>query len=147
MSEDEDDYLSDKFLVETTASTSSSSRKTYTERRKEELRLSALKNEQNRKKSRRQLEQEALEEGLNKSLFERAKDEGGGSSKALAMMMKMGFKPGQSLGRPEETLPEKSRSPSEDVSTPQSEAKEKEDTPGPPGHIVTPLPINEWAGE
>ena len=76
MSEDEDDYLSDKFLTQSTTSTSSSSTKTYTERRKEALRLSAIKNEQNRKKTRRQLEQEALEEGLNKSLFERAKDEG-----------------------------------------------------------------------
>lgn len=142
MSEDEDDYLSDKFLVEPTTSA-----KTYTERRKEALRLSAIKNEQNRKKSQRQLEQEALEEGLNRSLFERAKDEGEGSKKALAMMMRMGFKPGQSLGQTEATIPDKSRSPSEDPATPQDQVKDKGDTAGPSGHMVNPLPINEWAGE
>ncbi|EKM59672.1 uncharacterized protein PHACADRAFT_85873 [Phanerochaete carnosa HHB-10118-sp] len=147
MSEDEDDYLSDKFLVESTTSTLSSSARTYTERRKEALRFSAIKNEQNRKKSQRQLEQEALEEGLNRSLFERAKDEGEGSKKALAMMMRMGFKPGQSLGQTEVTTLDTSRSPSEDLATPQNQGKDKEDTPGPSGHRVNPLPINEWTGK
>ncbi|GJE84658.1 G patch domain-containing protein [Phanerochaete sordida] len=147
MSEDEDDYLSDKFLAESATSTSSSSTKTYTERRKEALRLSAIKNEQNRKKTRHQLEQEALEEGLNTSLFERAKDEGGGSNKALSMMMKMGFKPGQSLGQVEDASPDKSRSPSEGVPTPREDVTDKEDTPGPSAHRINPLPINEWAGK
>ena len=91
MADDEDDYLSDKFLLESAPSLSKP--KTYAERRKEAQRLAAIKNEQNRKKSRRQLEQEAREEGLSKSLFERAKDEeaAGQQNKALAMMMKMGF--------------------------------------------------------
>lgn len=84
---------------------------------------------------------------MNKSLFERAKDEGGGSNKALAMMMKMGFKPGESLGQVEDVVPEKSRSPSEDPATAQEDVKDREDTPGRSGHRVNPLPINEWAGK
>ncbi|THV03276.1 hypothetical protein K435DRAFT_817274 [Dendrothele bispora CBS 962.96] len=69
-------------------------------------------NERNKTRSRRDREVEAREEGLSKSLFARAQEEkeklgsdgGTGSSsgtgnKALSIMMKMGFKPGQSLGR------------------------------------------------
>ena len=154
MSDEEDDYLSDKFLVETTAPAASSSSKTYTQRRKEALRVSAIKNEQNRRKTRRELEQESREEGLSKSLFERAQDEaqegGGGASKALAMMMKMGFKPGQSLGQPDHVV-EKSRSPSQDPSATTTPANDEEDAEAKPGmtsqHRVNPLPLNEWSGE
>lgn len=107
MSDEEDDYLSDKFLVEAAAAASSSSSapKTYAERRKEAQKRAALKNEQNRTKSRRELEREAREEALSRSLFERAQEEAresGRENKALAMMMKMGFKPGQALGKTEE---------------------------------------------
>ncbi|CDO74052.1 hypothetical protein BN946_scf185043.g102 [Trametes cinnabarina] len=53
MSDEEDDYLSDKFLVDASfssgaATTTTSAPKTYAERRKEALKRSALKNEQNR---------------------------------------------------------------------------------------------------
>ncbi|KAI0721874.1 hypothetical protein C8T65DRAFT_565447 [Cerioporus squamosus] len=105
MSDEEDDYLSDKFLVEAAAASSSSASKTYADRRKEALRQAALKNEQNRTKSRRERELEAREEALNRSLFERAQEEtqeSGQQNKALAMMMKMGFKPGQALGKDDE---------------------------------------------
>ncbi|RPD61927.1 hypothetical protein L226DRAFT_560632 [Lentinus tigrinus ALCF2SS1-7] len=105
MSDDEDDYLSDKFLVEAAAASSSSAPKSYADRRKEALKQSALKNEQNRTKSRREREREAREEALNRSLFERAQEEAqesGQQNKALAMMMKMGFKPGQALGKDDE---------------------------------------------
>ena len=105
MSDDEDDYLSDTFLVEATSSASSSTSKTYAERRKEALKRSALQNEQNRKKSLKEREREAREEALNRSLFERAQEEAqesGQQNKALAMMMKMGFKPGQALGKEED---------------------------------------------
>ncbi|KAN0127040.1 RNA-binding domain containing protein [Russula decolorans] len=51
-----------------------------------------------------QLELDSREEGLSKSLFERAEDDKasgrGTENKALSMMMKMGFKPGQALGVP-----------------------------------------------
>ena len=154
MSDDEDDYLSDKFLVEAAAA---SAPKTYTERRKQAQRIAALKDAENRRKSHRELEQEAREEGLSKSLFARAKEEEeaghGKKSKALEMMMKMGFQPGQSLGKTENAEPERqgSSSPAVVVSeraTPEppssKEASEPPDTR--PGHRVVPLPLNEWRG-
>ena len=162
MSEDEDDYLSDKFLVDTTAAPSSQT-KTYSQRRKEAERIAALKNAQNRKKSRKELEVESREEGLSKSLFERAKEDeasGSGQNKALAMMMKMGFKPGQTLGKTDEDDTEANTStiPSEDATeNPEvhlgkrkaSEAlgDEQSDTPSSHArHRAVPLPLNEWAG-
>jgi len=124
MSLEDDDYLSDKFLVESTPSKP----KVYADRRKEAERLSRLKNEQNRKKSRRLLEQESRAEGLSKSLFD-AQD--AGSKKALTMMMKMGFKPGQSLGA------------STDDST---GAEQTVPSTSSLQHKTEPLPITEWEG-
>lgn len=160
MSDDEDDYLSDKFLL--TAPAPFTSPKTYGQRRKESERVGALRNEQNRKKSRRQLEQESREAGLSKSLFERAQEEplGAGQNKALTMMMKMGFKPGQALGQPE---PGPSSSEAEPASTPipddttsqNSRKQTPEILPSSSAeqpksnirHLVAPLPLNEWSGE
>ncbi|GJJ07376.1 hypothetical protein Clacol_001578 [Clathrus columnatus] len=111
--EEDDDYLSEKFLAEAVAPASSSttSTLTYAERRRQALRISELKNVQNRKKSRRELEEGSLREGLSKSLFERATSHDNDNTtqidgatttnngnKAMAMMFKMGYKPGQSLG-------------------------------------------------
>ncbi|KAG5637053.1 hypothetical protein H0H81_005965 [Sphagnurus paluster] len=140
--DDEDDYLSDKFLLGTVPAAAPP--KTYAQLRKEADRKAKLKNEQNRTKSRRQREVEAREEGLSKSLFERAKEEedAGVSSgnKALSMMMKMGFKPGQSLGKVDEPL----------VVSPVFEDKSDAQSGAPStklGHIVTPIPLNEWTGK
>lgn len=154
---DEDDYLSDKFLVQTTAEPVP---KTYAQKRREALKQSQVKNEQNRMKSRRQREQESREEGLSKSLFERAQEEemATGGSKALGIMMKMGFKVGQSLGKtedspPKNTVPLPGPSLSEDqseqgtTSRAQSESADLgEDLKGKPRHKVEPLPLNEWQG-
>ncbi|PAV20727.1 hypothetical protein PNOK_0335400 [Pyrrhoderma noxium] len=99
--DDEDDYLSDKFLFASEAAASSSKAQTYSERRKQAQKQSDLKNKQNRTKSRRERELEAREEGLKRSLFERAKEEEeqhGKQNKAMNMMLRMGFKPGHSLG-------------------------------------------------
>ncbi|THH33774.1 hypothetical protein EUX98_g412 [Antrodiella citrinella] len=155
MSNDEDDYLSDKFLlVEPSASNAP---KTYSQQRRERERLAALRNEQNRRKSRKELEQESREAGLTKSLFERAEEDAGGK-KALAMMMKMGFKPGQSLGQSgsqpavpnDEPIPtsgdvsgEGSRSESPERSSSSKPAEKLRSTTG---HLVAPLPLNEWTG-
>jgi hypothetical protein len=157
MSTNDDDYLSDKFLVETNAS--SSTPRTYSQRRKEAQKRAQLKNERNRPKSTRQLELESRESGLSRSLFERAKEEEtsglGPGNKALSIMMKMGFKPGQSLGRmgdeedkPEESLP--------DIGVVESADKEKDGLPaveethgGNSPHTIhktEPLPLQEWAG-
>jgi G-patch domain len=145
---DEDDYLSDKFLTE--AGSTSSAPKTYAQIRKQAKRNAQLKNEQNRLKTRKQREVEAREEGLSKSLFERAKeDEEAGistGSKALSMMMKMGFKPGQSLGQSEETieLPEPSRVGPLDIDG--CKTPPLRDGHSIPRHKIEPLPLNEWAG-
>jgi hypothetical protein len=105
MSDDEDDYLSDKFLVGSPSSSSSLTAKpsTYSELRKQAIRASEAKNDAARKKSRREI----VEEGLSTSLFEKAREQeeqGRGKNKALGMMMKMGFKPGQPLGRSNSSL-------------------------------------------
>ncbi|KAF5388203.1 hypothetical protein D9615_000228 [Tricholomella constricta] len=144
---DDDDYLSDKFLLH--AASTASAPKTYAQLRREAEKKAKLKNEQNRSKSRRQRELEAREEGLSKSLFERAKEEedAGISSgnKALSMMMKMGFKPGQALGKVDEPKPV---SPAPQVESAQPEA---DSSSGPSatksGHVVEPIPLNEWTGK
>lgn len=95
---EDDDYLSDKFIVADTAAASASTTSldqsaTYTERRRQALRASELKSVQNRKKSKRQLEEESLKEGMGKSLFERAAEnassQNGNGNKAMNMMFKV----------------------------------------------------------
>jgi len=105
MSDDEDDYLSDRFLAQLEAASKPPQPKSYTDRRKQALKQSQLLDKQNRKKSRKQVEVEAREEGLQTSLIQKAQEEAqesGKQNKALAIMMKMGFKPGQSLGESHE---------------------------------------------
>lgn len=163
MSDDEDDYLSDKFLAQLASSSTSSGVKTYSERRKEEQRRAALRNEQNRKRSRRELEQESRAEGLSTSLFELAKEvageDGAPKNKALAMMMKMGFKPGQALGQ--SSAAELASSSNKDAivvastrneMSPESDGQEtisrgRSRTPPHTQHRTVPLPLNEWAGK
>ncbi|KAJ6516048.1 hypothetical protein C8R45DRAFT_1049510 [Mycena sanguinolenta] len=92
--------------------------------------------------------------GLSKSLFERAKEDEdaglGSGNKALSIMMKMGFKPGQALGKadvldavtqPEESPPD-DEEPIAGPSNIDSSANPKSI-----GHKVEPLPINEWTGK
>jgi hypothetical protein len=168
MSDDEDDYLSDKFLARLEEASKPQQQKSYTEKRKQALKRSQLLNEQNRKKNRRQMELEAREEGLQTSLIQKAQEEAqetGKQNKALAIMIKMGFKPGQSLGESHE---ESSSSTSIDGGFNSTRTIEmSEDTRGcgdeaetsttqpdsrPLGfaaykHRVEPVPIKEWAGE
>jgi len=144
---DEEDYLSDKFLVE--AAAPSSKPKTYAQRRQESLRQGRIKNEQNRLKSRRQREQESREEGLRKSLFERAKeDDEGGENKALGIMLKMGFKIGQSLGQNEGSLAQDTSplGPSGNDANESSEPTERQNISSTSSPRVEPLPLNEWTG-
>jgi hypothetical protein len=153
MSADEDDYLSDKFLTDATST--SSAPKSYAQIRKEAAKNAQLKNEQNRLKSRRQREIEAREEGLSKSLFERAKEEEDAGistgNKALAMMMKMGFKPGQSLGQSEEITthssePKHADTPDPGVGKTPPPQEERPNSEKGLRHKIEPLPLNEWAG-
>lgn len=159
--DDDDDYLSDKFLA-AAAETTSSKPLTYAERRKEAQRKAAIKNEQNKRKSRRQLQEEALEKGLQKSLFERAKEEQeelGTENKAMSMMMKMGFKPGQSLGKKEDLdgvaagsdEPSKSpafvNTPSPPITEATSATVASKDLSPELQHRKVPLSIDIWFGE
>lgn len=177
MSSDEDDYLSAKYLVDVPEAKPV---KTYSQIRKDAQKKGQVKQEQNRIKSRRERELEAREEGLSKSLFERAKEEEeaglGSGNKALSIMMKMGFKPGQSLGntgkgedddvqgdRTQSTPgpsssaePTHGRTPgfvSAGASSVLPATAEgtggKDDEPPKPHttHMKVPLPLNEWAGE
>lgn len=159
MSGNEDDYLSDKFLA--ASAPSSAQPKTYSLIRKENAKKAQLKNEQNKLKSRRQREVESREEGLSKSLFERAKEEEaaglGSSNKALSIMMKMGFKPGQSLGNTEPVASSSASVPAD--STPLTTIDDATDVDSQPAqtsssdaiqkgrHINVPLPLNEWTGK
>ncbi|KZT72595.1 RNA-binding domain-containing protein [Daedalea quercina L-15889] len=99
-------------------------------------------------------EQEAREEGLSKSLFERAKDEEatGQRSKALAMMMKMGYKPGESLGQKyDDPQPAESSSAGRKSAAEEDEPADVPTTTKQPrggiGHRIEPLPLNEWVGK
>ena len=168
MSDDEDDYLSDKFLARLEAASKPQEPKSYIERRKQVQKQSQLLNEQNRKKSRKQTELEARQEGLQTSLIQKAQEEAkesGKQNKALAIMMKMGFKPGQSLGGSHE---ESSSSSSTGGNLESSQTTETSDIAGehgadaetliPPSkprtsvfamykHRADPLPIKEWSGK
>ena len=163
MSDDEDDYLSDKFLARLEEASKPQQQKSYAERRKQALKRSQLLNEQNRKKSRKQMELEAREEGLQTSLIQKAQEEAeetGKQNKALAIMMKMGFKPGQSLGENHE---ESSSSTSvygnfgsaQTIETSEDAEVQASITQPEPRtsvfaaykHRAEPLPIKEWAGE
>lgn len=167
MSNDEEDYLSDKFLAQMEAASKPPQPKSYAERRKQALRQSQSLNEQNRKKSRKQMELEAREEGLQTSLIQKAQEEAketGKQNKALAIMMKMGFKPGQSLGGNNESSPSTSiggnlgnaqiietlgttggRDAEVETSATPSEARTSVFAPY--KHRVEPLPVREWSGE
>ena len=151
MAEPEDDYLSDKFLHD--LQSTSSVPKTYSQRRKEAQRHSKLKDDKNRTKSRLQRELESRQEGLNKSLFDRISEEQqagiGQGSKALDIMMKMGFKPGQTLGQPaaEGGSPPLPSASGEEI-RPSADSGTEEDKLGRvaadrPKHRTVPLPISE----
>ncbi|KAF8326523.1 uncharacterized protein EI90DRAFT_3127735 [Cantharellus anzutake] len=99
MSDDEDDYLSPKFLVE---AETSRSHKSYSRLRNEARRAAEAKDAENREKQKKYSAKARIQEGLSTSLFERAREEekmGLGGSKALSMMVKMGYKEGEGLGR------------------------------------------------
>ena len=100
MSDSEDDFMSDKFLVEAPVA-----QKSYTARRDASLLKGNRAGLANNKQSLKVREEQQRREGLSTSLFEK-KDEPGnaGSGKAMAMMMKMGWKVGEGLGKKQDEL-------------------------------------------
>ena len=161
MSDEEDDYLSPKFLLE--AESSSSGSKSYSELRKEARRVAEVRDAANREKQKKYSAKTRVQEGLSTSLFERVREEekmGLGTSKALNMMMKMGFKEGESLGRKAEVVASsvdfETGHPNAEVegdeSTEEDAGENRHGIGGTTGdsvgqHRVEPLPISAWAGE
>ncbi|KIR98798.1 hypothetical protein L804_03413 [Cryptococcus deuterogattii 2001/935-1] len=108
MSDSEDDFMSDKFLVDAPPPEPLN----YSARRaKESLKSQRLGQAKNQLKL-KDLEEQRRKEGLETSLFERfgndrgnskdkgtAEEAGKGGNKAMEMMMKMGWKVGQGLGK------------------------------------------------
>ncbi|KAI8085083.1 uncharacterized protein BX664DRAFT_300805 [Halteromyces radiatus] len=88
INDEEDDYMSTAILEQAAEMDKKLRTKTYSERRREQLR------EQQKKayiKPRKQLEQEAREQGLQKKMTD--------DNKGMKMMLKMGFKQGSALGK------------------------------------------------
>ena len=131
-----DDYLSEKFLVGTVVS----GPKTYSQRRREAQRQAEIRNLAGRPRSKKEIEREnleALKEGMGTSLFEREKlGHVGGPSKAMNMMAKMGFKPGQTLGQQRETT----------SSTQSGDMPSKKDGQSISG-LKAPITVNIWEGK
>lgn len=97
MSDSEDDFMSDKFLVEAPAPEKSHRAKRDAQLLKGQ-RAGLAKNLQPAKAR----EEQQRREGLSTSLFEKADNQeasGSGGGKAMAMMMKMGWKVGEGLGK------------------------------------------------
>ncbi|GAB1523453.1 hypothetical protein RhiTH_006602 [Rhizoctonia solani] len=142
MSDEEDDYLSDKFLASLEAPKPDASNASYAERRRIAQRESERKRLEGRIKSRREMEEEARREGLSRSLFEKESATEGEqpSNKAMSMMLKMGFKPGESLGRKEEPV----KPPSDDAKDEKTGEISSEQIKS--GHLTEPLPLAVWAG-
>jgi hypothetical protein len=138
--EDEDDFMSDKFLAQAASAEASKGPKSYTQRRKEALKRSE---EKGYIKSRQEREKEAREEGLRRNLLiqqetERSTSNGvpsasgtagvsgaGSGNKALEMMMKMGFKPGEALGKKQDLTPSTSKSTSAQPTPDDSEEEDE----------------------
>lgn len=159
MSDDEDDYLSDKFLFAAEAPPARNKPSTYSDLRRQAAKEAQDRSLANRVKSARELRDEAL----SKTLFERAQEEeearrkaeaadagagagassSAGGNKALAMMMKMGFKPGMALGKgeeeDEEAKPEESASAHGSISRSPEPSKPKKG-------LVEPIAVKEWKG-
>lgn len=84
--------------------------KTYQESRRQALAAQVAKNKANALKPYRQREEEARREGMDKNLFERELEKKDGPGKAMGMMMKMGYKVGEGLGKKRDIQEEPSRS-------------------------------------
>ncbi|WWC64837.1 uncharacterized protein I303_107451 [Kwoniella dejecticola CBS 10117] len=128
MSDSEDDFMSDKFLVDPSASTSTSSSssksklkgKTYSEQRNIDQLKSLRRGQAKNQIPLKQLEEQRRKEGLSRSLFDQTSSgftstgggAGGGGGAALGMMQKMGWNIGESLGKrrspPSSAIPQSS---------------------------------------
>ncbi|WRT69997.1 uncharacterized protein IL334_006990 [Kwoniella shivajii] len=107
MSDSEDDFMSDKFLLNLPSSSSSSNKKSYSESRNSQQLKSMRKGQSKNQVPLKQLEEERRREGLSKSLFEQpdAVASGSGGGVAMGLMKKMGWNVGESLGKKRSSPP------------------------------------------
>lgn len=92
MSDEEEDYMSDAFLAKLEANDVRPSLiKNQTVKRKNEIEMKQKEVKEKRHKPMHEIQKEKLKEGLNKALSE--------DNKGFAMLTKMGFKAGSSLGK------------------------------------------------
>jgi len=151
MSDSEDDFMSDKFLVDAPTTSGPS---TYSDRRNISTLKSMRKGQANNQLSHKQQEEKNRREGLSTSLFDTAKKDesrdGGGGTKAMEFMKKMGWNVGEGLGRKRsESPPPAKRQRQGEV---QDEGDDEEDE-APRGGLgsrgrtrVEPLRISLWSG-
>ncbi len=169
MSESEDDFMSDKFLVDTNKNPLSDS---YSTRRSAQQLKSLRAGQAKQLPSLKQREIEQRRAGLATSLFDSDHAEGsngagtasgggggggggGGKGKAMEMMMKMGWKIGESLGRRRSPSPptQSSKRPKADDGV----KDEEEEDEAPRGGLgsssrakpiprTEPIRISMWAG-
>jgi hypothetical protein len=140
-SDSEDDFMSDKFL---TATSTAREPQTYTTKRSAQQLKSLRAGQAKSAIPLKQLEEERRREGLSKSLFD-AGSSGNGGGAALGMMMKMGWKVGEGLG--------KQRSPSPPRAMPSAEEDEAEPRRGGIGSgsassskaRIEPLRVSMWS--
>lgn len=90
MSDEEEDYMSDAFLAKLQDVTPSLI-KNAAEKRRNEIEAKRQLQLKSKPKSVQELQEEKLKEGLNTALTS--------DNKGFAMLSKMGFKPGTSLGK------------------------------------------------
>ncbi|VDB83302.1 unnamed protein product [Peniophora sp. CBMAI 1063] len=162
MSDDEDDYLSDKFLFSTEEPSTHKRPSTYSDLRREAAKKAQDRSIANRVKSARELREEAL----SKTLFERAQEEAearrkaeaadadaagssnAGGNKALAMMMKMGFKPGMALGKGNDEEASDEKNDERDEGRLELDSRSPEPGPSKPTKgLVEPIAVKEWKGK
>ncbi|ORY31652.1 hypothetical protein BCR39DRAFT_493693 [Naematelia encephala] len=141
MSDSEDDFMSDKFLVDVAPSS-----KSYSDKRNAQTLKSLRASQAKTQVPLKQLEAERRREGLNRSLFDREAESStsGGASKAMGMMMKMGWKVGDTLGKQEASR----RSASPESSSKRARIDEDDDVPrGGLGRArAEPIRVSMWAG-
>lgn len=148
-SESEDDFMSDKFLA---AASTSSAPQTYTAKRNQQALKSQRANIMNAKPVQKQSvrEEHARREGLEKNLFENPPE---GENKAMAMMMKMGWRPGEGMGKKKEasTGTKRDRDDEDEDEVPRggigsSSRPKLARSPSPP-QITEPIRISMWQRE
>ncbi|WVW86410.1 hypothetical protein I302_108456 [Kwoniella bestiolae CBS 10118] len=111
MSDSEDDFMSDKYLLDLPSSSTSTSKskKTYTEQRNLNSLKSLRKGQAKNQIPLRQLEEQRRKEGLSTSLFDQP-NEGGEKNVGMGLMQRMGWNVGESLGKRSSPPPSSSSS-------------------------------------